>query len=311
MKKYIFKRILFLLIALFLISIFIFILFQLQPGNPYYNAIKPGMSQDMIEKVLTDKGYYDPIHIKYLKWLVDLFHLDFGYSIQFKMPVLQLLVERLPKTLLLTVPTLIISFIFSLVVSFINVVYRPKWLKPIVDILVSIGVSMPTFLLGIFAIRVFSMDLKILPISGLGSGELSDIVWHLILPVFVLVFINSSAYIQLFSSLLTGELRKEYLILAEAKGLTYHQAMLKHGLVNILPSLLTIFFMGLPGVFSGAVITESLFLLGGIGQLNNSAVMQQDYPVVMAVLIITVFLTLFSNFLADILNFFIDKRQSL
>ncbi len=238
--------------------------------------------------------------------------MDIGYSPEDGRPVGDVVDERLPNTLLLSIPALILSLIISIPLGIYTAYREGSIIDRIVNLISLIGVSIPTFFFAIFLIKVFAFDLKVFPISGMQDfSDDKGLVNHMVLPLVVLTYLNTSTLIRYIKTTMSEELNKDYIKTARGKGLSYSRAILNHGLKNILMPIITIVTMQIPGLFSGALVTESVFVWPGIGKLNYDAALYRDYPLIMGLLILTVIIILFSNLLADILYVLVDKRITL
>ncbi len=316
MKKKMIKRLLLTLVILLGVSIFIFVILQKQPGNPYLNSLSPNISQEQTEQILRQKGYYDPLPVKFIKWFKGILTLDFGYSIQFKEPVIDLILERLPKTLMLTIPSLVLSLFISIPVGMYSAYKENSLLSKSINALSLLGISMPTFFFAILLIKWFSFDLSIFPFSGTGdisgSSGILTVIYHSILPILTLTIIQTAGFIRYIKGYLSHEMNQKYIEAAQGFGFTKWQALAKFALPSILPQIVTLIFMEIPVLFSGALITETIFVWPGIGKLNYDAVTYRDYPLIMGLLIFTVFIILISNLIADILaNRFIRSNDNV
>lgn len=314
MKKFIIKRLLISLLVLFGICVFVFVILQLSPGNPYMDSMKPGMSPEQIEKMLREKGYYDPMYLKFLKWFVSVLKFDFGYSIKYGQTVNSIILEKLPNTLFLTVPSLFLALVSAVFVGRISA-FKGGFIDKIVDFFSGIGISMPTFLIAIFFIKWFSFDFSIFPISGTGNFSnkegidfIINKIYYSILPILVLTVIQFSSLVRYVRAFMLSVKNKDYIRTYQGFGMTRYESYKKIGFRNILPNLFTIVFMEVPNLISGALITETIFVWPGIGKLNYDAVFSRDYPLIMGIIIIISFTVLISNLFSDILNFKLDKR---
>lgn len=316
MFKYTLKKILSSIIVLFGISIVIFTLVHLQPGNPYITMIDPSVSPEILKEMLTKIGYYDPIHIKYIKWLTRCLQGDFGYSIYYSKPVLSVISTRMYNTIILGVFALIISLILGVTIGIFSAIKKNTMFDYTVTVFSFIGVSIPAFFFGLILIKVFSFDLNIFPTSGMstlgadytGISALLDVLHHMVLPGLVLALLQCTAFIRYTRSAMIEVLDKEYLVTARAKGLTKVQAIFKHGFKNALIPIVTVIFLQIPFLFSGALLTETVFVWPGIGRLSYEAVLNRDYPLIMGILMILSIIILLSNLIADILYAIIDPR---
>ena len=314
MKKYITKRIITSMIILLGICIFVFALLQIAPGNPYIDSMKPGMTPEQIEMMLQKKGYYDMLPIKFLKWFSSILRFDLGYSMKYGQSVISLIMEKIPNTLFLTLPALIIGLYIAIVIGR-YIAYYDGLLNRIVDILSSIGISMPTFLFAILLIKWLAFDYPLFPVSG--TGVLSETITidtiftkihHAILPVMVLTFIQFSYFVRYIKGYMQSVKNAEYIRTYQGFGMTRYEAYKIIGFRNILPQIFTMIFMEIPNLIAAALITETVFVWPGLGKLNYDAVSYRDYPLIMGIIIIIAFTVLTSNFLSDLLNYYLDKR---
>lgn len=316
MTKYIFKRILIAIGVLFGVSVIIFSLVHMQPGNPYTSMIDPTVPPEVIKEMLTKIGYYDPIHIKYIKWISRALRGDLGYSIQYGQPVLQVINSRIWNTVLLSSFALIISTVLGIIIGIISAIKKNTLFDYVTTVFSFIGISIPAFFFGLLLIKIFAFDFPILPVSGMktlgedytGIKNALDVLKHMILPGLVLALLQSAAFVRYTRSSMLEVLDKDYIRTAKAKGLTKKKSILKHGVKNALIPLVTIICMQIPFIFSGALLTETIFVWPGIGRLNYDAVLNRDYPLIMGILMILSIIILLSNLLADILYAVIDPR---
>lgn len=319
MLRYIIKRILIALLILFGISIVIFTLINLQPGNPYTYMMNPNISPELIKKKLQALGYYDPVYIKYFKWLKRAICMNLGYSIRYSKPVISIILGRLGNTVILMSASLILSTIIGISLGIIAAYKKYTVVDDLITLISFIGISIPSFFLSLILIKKFSYDYGILPSSGMYNVRIShegitgiiDLGRHLILPSIVLTLLQTTAFIRYTRVSMIEVINKEYIRAAMAKGLSFKQAIVRHGLKNALIPIVTIFCLQIPGLFSGALMTETVFSWPGIGRLGYDAIQNRDYPLIMGILMITAILILLSNLVADILYVIIDKRVEL
>ena len=314
MKRYIIRRIITLLIILLGICIFSFVLLQLAPGNPYMDSMKPGMTPEQIEYMLREKGYYDPMYMKFFKWFNSILKFDFGYSMKYGKPVMDLILDKIPDTLFLTIPSLVISLYISIMIGRYIGYHNGFWDK-FINILTGIGISVPTFLIAILLIKWFAFDIPIFPVSGTGSAKSGSLIgtvvnraYHGILPISVLTFIQFSYFVRYIRGYMISVKDAQYIRTYQGFGMTRYKAYKAIGLRNILPQIFTMIFMEVPSLISGALITETIFVWPGLGRLNYEAVSYRDYPLIMGIIIVVALTVLISNFLSDIFNYYLDKR---
>lgn len=316
MLEYIIKRLLTLIGVLFGISIIIFTLIHVQPGNPYSTMIDPNVSPETFENMLKQIGYYDPLHIQYIKWLGRALHGDLGYSIHYKAPIIDIINSRIWNTFLLSFFSLLLSTAIAIPAGVLSASKKYSLFDYFITIISFIGISIPTFFFGLLMIKWFAFDLKIFPVSGMltvgehytGIKAALDIARHIALPVIVLSLIQTAYMMRYTRSSMVEVLDKDYIRTARAKGITMRKTIWKHGFRNALISIITILCLQIPSLFSGALLTETIFVWPGIGRLNYEAVLNRDYPLIMGILMILAIIILLSNFLADILYAVIDPR---
>lgn len=316
MYKNIIKKLFVSLVVLFGISIIVFIFVHSQPGNPYLEMINPKVPAEQTEKMLRELGYYDTMSVKYMKWIGRAIRGDLGYSIQYREPVIDVIGGRMGNTILLSLVSLIISIAIAIPLGIISAMKKGKGVDYVITIFSFIGISIPSFFFGMLLLKIFAFDLQLLPVSGMttvgedykGIGAVIDIVKHMVMPCIVLALMNTSSLLRYTRSAMIENIGKDFIKTARAKGLTKNRAMIKHGFRNSLIPIVTIICMEIPTIFSGALITETIFVWPGIGRLNYDAVLNRDYPLIMGILMIMAIIILLSNILADLLYGIVDPR---
>lgn len=316
MIKYIIKRLLTAVIVLFGISIIIFTLIHLQPGNPYSTMIDPTVPPEVVKEMLDKIGYYDPIHIKYFKWISRALKGDLGYSIYYGKPVLDIIASRMLNTFILATFSLILSIVFGIGIGILSAIKKNTLFDKVFTTISFIGVSIPAFFFGLILIKIFAFDLQLLPVSGMktlgsdyrGIQAIIDTLKYLILPGIVLGFLQSTAFMRYTRSSMIDVLDKDYIATARSKGLSLKKAIFRHGLKNAFIPIVTIICLQIPFLFSGALLTETVFVWPGIGRLSYEAVLNRDYSLIMGILMILSIIILLSNLIADILYAVIDPR---
>jgi len=316
MFKYAIKRMINTIPILLGISIIVFILVNCQPGNPYSNMVDPTVTEEVKEQMLRQIGYYDPLPIKYFKWITRAVSGDLGYSIAYKEPVLDVIKSRVGNTALLGTVSLFLSVIIAIPIGMISSMKRYSIFDYATTVLAFIGLSIPAFFFGMLLIKVFAVDLKILPVSGMvtigknyiGINHIIDVFNHMILPAIVLALINTAAFMRYTRSSMISIISQDYIRTAKAKGVSSFGIVLKHAFKNALIPIITIIGLELPALFSGALLTETIFVWPGIGRLNYEAVTNRDYSLIMGLVMIFAIVTLLSNLIADIMYAVVDPR---
>lgn len=316
MRSYIIRRFLQSILILIGVSIIIFSLIHLAPGDPFTQRLDPTVSAEVREQMLTRMGYYDPVPIQYLKWAGSALTGDLGYSLKYKKPVSQVIGERLPNTILLGFTALIISMLIAIPAGIISAVKKNTVFDYIVTVFSFIGLSIPAFFFGLLLIKWLSFDLKIFPISGMysvgeqftGYAKYIDIFEHLVLPAIVLALLQTATLMRYTRSSMLEVIDLDFIRTARAKGLKEWKVVNLHAFRNALISIITVVMMQIPTLFSGAVLTETIFVWPGIGRLNYTAILDRDYPLIMGLLMMTTVIILLSNLTADILYAVADPR---
>ena len=316
MKKYVFKRLIQTIPVLIGISIIVFLLVKLQPGDPFSSMMDPNLSQEMKGKMLEQLGYNDPILVQYFKWLLRALQGDLGYSIQFKQSVLSVIGSRFGNTVILSLCSMIISILIAIPCGVISATRQRTKTDYIVTIFAFMGLSIPSFFFGMLLIKVFSVDLGWLPISGMvttgvtlsGWAFAFDIAKHMLLPMIVLALMNTASLMRYTRSDMIEILKTDYIRTARSKGVRRRSIIYQHALKNELLPLITVVTMQIPSLLSGALLTETIFVWPGIGRLNYNAVMGRDYPLIMGIVMMVAVISLVTNLLADILYAVVDKR---
>lgn len=316
MFSYIIKRIIQSLIILIGVTIIIFTLIHMAPGDPLLQSLDPSVSAEVREEMLRDIGYYDPIHVQYFKWLGRAVQGDLGYSIKFKKPVSDVIGEYLPNTFILGLISMILSIVIAIPAGIISATKKNTITDYIVTVISFIGLSIPAFFFGLLMIKWLAYDLDIFPISGMitvgenltGFSKWMDIGKHAVLPAMVLALLQTATLMRYTRSSMIEVIDQEYIRTARAKGVSEFLVINKHAFRNALISIITIITMQIPFLFSGAVLTETIFVWPGIGRINYNAIVGRDYPLIMGIMLLLAVIILLSNLLADILYAAADPR---
>lgn len=314
--RYVLKRILQTLPILLGISILVFLLINLQPGDPYSYMMDPHLTPEMRQEMLRKLGYYDPLPIQYLRWVIRALKGDLGYSVVYKAPVVEVIASRFPNTVCLSVASLTLSTLIAIPIGVVTAVRKKHWIDYIATVFAFIGLSIPAFFFGMLLIKWFAVDLKLLPISGMvtpgaslqGWDAFWDVVRHMVMPTLVLALINTASLMRYTRSRMIEVIQMDFVRTARAKGVKRSQVILRHVLRNGLIPIITIISLQLPQLFSGALLTETVFIWPGIGRLNYEAVMNRDYPLIMGIVMIIALITLAANLIADLLYAWVDPR---
>lgn len=301
MTRFIVIRLLQCIVAFFGILFITFFLLRVS-GDPAALLASPNFSPEQVQELRVelglDKSWGEQLGI-YLRNIV---RGDLGESLLQKKAVIAKIGDALPNTLKLMVPSFALAMVLAFILGILAATYRDSWWDNLVKFLAVLGQALPGFWVAIMAVLIFSVNLKWLPVAGMTSPA------HYILPVSTIVFFTMPGMMRLVRSTMLDVMDSEYIKLARIKGLPERTVIWKHALRNALISPLTIIGMLLPGVVTGAVITEQIFNWPGMGRLLVEATFARDFPVVQAVTIITAILVLGINLLIDISYAWVDPQ---
>ncbi|WP_226682681.1 ABC transporter permease [Sutcliffiella horikoshii] len=313
MISYIIRRSLMAIPLLFGITVLSFAIIQMAPGGPTSLMMDPNISKEDMKKFEERYGLNDPIHEQYFKWVTNMAQGDFGESlIRRGVPVSEMIMNRLPNTLLLMIVSTILAVIVAIPFGVISARKQYSLTDYTVTVTSFLGLATPNFWIGLVLIMVFAVQLQWLPTGGVATlnAEFSiiDRIQHLILPAFVLATADMAGLTRYTRSSMLEVLKQDYMRTARAKGLKENKVTYKHGLRNGLIPVITIFGLMLPGFIGGSVIVEKIFAWPGIGLLFFDSAFQRDYPVIMALTVISAVFVVIGNLVADILYAIFDPR---
>jgi peptide/nickel transport system permease protein len=318
-RNYILRRVLMMVPLLLGISILSFTIIKLAPGDPASLTVNMNAKIDpgYITKLREAYGLNAPLYVQYGRWLKGMFTLDFGKSFKDDRPVIDVIAERLPATLLLSGISFVLLFLIAIPLGVAAAYYRGRWLDHFTTVFSFVGFATPIVWIALLVILIFSVQLSWFPVSGMWSvgseylpwyERLGDLAWHLVLPVAVSVFGGLASVSRYARSNMLEVLQMDYIRMARAKGLTEFRVVFRHALPNALLPIITLLGLSLPGLLAGGTIIETIFGWPGMGRLNWEAIMSRNYPVVMGIGIILAFFTLLGNLLADISYAALDPR---
>jgi peptide/nickel transport system permease protein len=315
MTNYILRRLLIAIPTLLIISFVIFAILAMAPGDPLAQfALNPAIPESTRQAIRVQLGLDQPWPVRYVKWLVAFSQGSWGISFSTKAPVLDLIKQRIPQTLAVVGTAYFIAILIAIPIGIIAAVKQYSIFDQIATLIAFIGFSIPSFLTGLILILVFAVHLRWFPIVY--SSTLKVVDWasfqkqinQMVLPVTVLLIQQTAALARFMRSSMLDNLPLDYVRTARAKGLAERVVVARHVLVNSLIPVITLIALSIPTIFSGAIITENLFRVNGIGALLITSINNSDTPVVMAITFIFAMLTVAFNLLADILYGLLDPR---
>lgn len=293
---------------LFIISLISFIAINAAPNSFFASGeLNPNITPESIEQLKAIYGLDKPLYIQFFSWLYSIVQLDFGISFSSGEMVKNEILSRIPITLTINIISMVLIFIISLYLGIKSALNKNSFFDRFTGQLSLLSFSMPSFYLALLLVLVFSINFEILPIAGLHSvpddGSLNyylDFAWHLILPIFIIVFGGIGSLVLYIRSLTIEILKSDYIFFARSRGLTSKQILRYYILPNLYPPVITLLGLSLPGIIGGSVILETIFSIDGMGLLFYQSALSHDYPVIMGILIIGAFLTLIGNMIADL-----------
>ena len=317
MSRYLIRRILIAVPSLLGISLVLFAVLALAPGDPFSElATNPAIPPSVQAALRAKFGLDDPIAIRYLHWLTAMVHGDWGFSFVSRVNVDTLILQRLPVTLAVIGASQLLALLVALPVGVYAATKPYSAFDQIASTLAFIGFALPTFFTGLVFILIFSIQLNWLPFvfrSDLGStgfAWLWEEIRQSIMPVLVLGLFQGATWTRFVRSAMLDVIRLDYVTTARSKGLPESGVVLKHIVRNALIPVVTLIALQMPAVFGGAIITEQIFRVPGIGSLLISAILANDTPVIMAVTFVFACLVILFNLIADLLYGWLDPRIS-
>ena len=319
---YVVKRVLQALLTLLLASALSFFVIQLAPGNflDQYRQ-SPQFSPETLQQLEAQFGLDQPVWRQYLNWLYQvIFHGNFGLSFAYQRPVIDLLWERVPNTLLLSFAAIVVTWLIALPLGVIGAVHQNRFLDKALRVLSYMGQGMPTIVTGLLLLFFAQSVAPLFPIGGRTSiihddlnwfGRILDVGWHLILPTLALSITSFAGLQRITRGQLLDVLRQNYIQTARAKGLSENRVIYVHALRNAVNPLITLLGFEFASLLGGAFITETYFNWPGLGKLILEAVQAQDLYLVMASLMMGAVMLIIGNLLADLLLSFVDPRIRL
>src|SRR5213593_4799576 len=317
MSKYFLRRLLITIPALLGISLVLFTILALAPGDPFEElATNPNVPPEVRANLRTQFGLDDPIAVRYVRWVTSMVKGDWGFSFVSRINVSSLIWQRLPTTLFVLGTAQLLGLLVALPIGVYSAVRPYSFFDQIATTFAFIGFSLPTFFTGLLFILFFSIYLDWLPfiyrtdISGTGLSWYWQHVRQAIMPVAVLGLFQGASLTRFVRSAVLEVIQLDYINTARAKGLSEKTTIVKHAVRNALIPVLTLVALQVPAIFTGAVITEQIFRVPGVGSLLISSILANDTPVIMAITFVFSCLVVLFNLIADLLYGWLDPRIS-
>jgi peptide/nickel transport system permease protein len=310
MTRYLLARLGGMLLVMSIVAVLVFVLTRAAPGDPIAVLLGDQATAADIARVQKVYGLDRPLPVQFALWLRELAHGNLGESIFLQRPVTQALWERAEPTTLLSLMAVAIAAGIGVPCGIVSAVYRGRWLDQAFTGFAMLGASVPSFWFGLVLMQIFAVDLGWFPVSGYGEpgASLAARLHTLVLPATVLGVLNSALIIRFTRASMLDVLGEDYVRTARAKGLGEPTIVLKHALRNALVPIVTVIGLTVALMIGGAVVTETVFGLPGVGNLVVSAVTRRDYPVIQGALLVVAAIYVLINFGIDLLYTVVDPR---
>ncbi|WP_062119962.1 ABC transporter permease [Aureimonas sp. AU40] len=304
------NRIFGMLVVMLIVVTIVFVIVRVTPGDPAAVMLGPDANAADIAALRTQLGLDRPILVQYGQYIFDVARGDFGQSIFLGQPVLSALADRAEPTFFLTLFSLAIAVAIALPIGILSAYRRGSLFDQAATTLAMLAASIPSFWLGLLMIQFFAVKLGWFPTSGYGGPgtNLAERLHHLVLPAFALGIVSSALIIRFTRASMLDVLGDDYVRTARSKGMSERRVVLRHALKNALIPILTIIGLTAALLISGAVVTETVFSLPGVGNLVVNAVLRRDYPVIQGALLVVAGLYVLINFGIDMLYILVDPR---
>lgn len=315
MGKYLVRRLLIAIPSLLGISVVLFAVLAAAPGDPFEElATNPNVPAEVRENLRKQFGLDDPVTVRYVRWFGSMVKGDWGFSFASRVDVDKLILQRLPVTLAVIGSSQLLALLIAIPIGVIAATRPYSIFDQVANTLAFVGFSLPTFFTGLLFILFFSIKLDWLPFVF--RADIAETGWawcwaqakQSIMPIAVLGLFQGASWTRYVRSSVLDVIRLDYVTTARSKGLAERAVIVKHALRNALIPVVTLVALQMPAVFGGAIVTEQIFRVPGIGSLLIAAILANDTPVIMAVTFVFACLVIFFNLLADILYGWLDPR---
>jgi peptide/nickel transport system permease protein len=313
MTRFLTSRVLSLAFVLWLVTIIAFVMIRLAPGDPSAVMLGSDASPKAVAEFRAAYGLDRPLPVQYLAWLGHVVRGDLGMSIYLGRPVTTAILERLPISLTLTLSAFAIAVVLGVSLGLIAAYWHDTWIDRLVSVVAALGLSMPSFWLGICLIYLFAVRWPVMPSGGFVEPWIDPgkSFRHLLLPAFALGYLQSGLIARMTRASMLEALRGDFVRVARSKGVGEFRVVVKHAFRNALIPVLTVTGITLAVMFGGAMVIETVFTLPGVGRLLVNAVVRRDYPVVQGTLLVVAAWYVVVNIAVDVLYTVSDPRIRL
>lgn len=296
--------------SLFVVVTLTFILTRMIPGDPARAVLGPQASVEDVEQMRETMGLDKPIADQYKDYMINVIKGDFGTSYSYNQPVAGLIIKRIPNTLLIALPSVLIALILGLLIGVTSAVRQGTLFDYVFMILALVGVSMPIFWLGLMLVLVFSVHLGWLPVLGMGdlSNGMGDVIRHMVLPCFCLATIPTATFSRITRSSILESIHGDSIRALRARGMKEYVVIWKYALKSALPPLITVLGLQLAGCFAGAILTETIFSWPGMGTLIVGAIDNRDYALIQGTVLVIALAFVIINMIVDVIYMILNPN---
>ena len=323
MFKYITKRMFYMIFVFLIMSLILFFLYNLIPGDParaQLESIKDNLTpeeyQIRYDKLRDEMGLNDPLHERYLKWFGGMLKLDFGESLQHRRPVVDVVKDPLALTIKINIIVVLVGLLITIPLGIQCALRRNSVFDKVVQVLTTIGNSIPVFIISLLFIYIFSVKLNWFPVSGMKTPNFTgtamqaklDVAWHLTLPLIIMVIGSLAGMTRYVRAAMSDALAMDSIKTARAKGLKEKVVIYRHAWRNALLTVVTLIINWFVGIFSGSLVVESMFNINGMGKFYMDSLNNQDYNVALAIQMLYIVIALLGTFISDLSYGIVDPR---
>lgn len=310
MGKYIVKRLLSLIPVLFIVSLVVFAIIHLTPGDPASMMLGDSATPEMIEQLREELGLNSPIYVQYFKWVIGLFQGDLGTSYFINEPMVQILKEHIGPSLYLTIYSMLIATVFSIILGVAAATKRGSTVDGVIGTISMLGISLPSFLTGLVLILLFSVQIKLFPVSGYvqPTEDFGKFIKCLTLPSIALGLQQAAVMTRMTRSSVLEILNADYIKMGKSKGVKQSVLVFKHALRNALLPIITLIGQGFIELMAGTTVVENVFGIPGMGQLVVNSVSRRDYEVIQITVLVVAIINVVVMLAVDLIYAAVDPR---
>lgn len=311
MINYTIRRILSAIPTLLVVAVMIFFLIRCVPGSPALTMLGDEATVEEIAAMEEEMGLDQPVVVQFVKWIGNILKGDFGTSIYYEKPVLEVIFSRMQPTVILVIYAMIIGIVIGVSLGMLAAIYRNSWIDKVCMVLSTLGISLPGFWLGLNLVLLFAVTLGWFPSVGyvyIEEGGLLETLRYLTLPAVALGLQRSASLARITRSSMLEVLNEDYIRTARAKGLPTRRVICLHALKNSMNQILTQIGISIAHLLGGSIVIENIFTIPGLGRLAYDAITRRDYPLIQGQILYIAFIYVFINLIVDLLYKFFDPR---